>query len=288
MKTCPKCKRSYADETLSFCLEDGSILTSSHDPHETLQLPATRSTEPAREEPVLPPTIQSPHAAPPPLYTGRRPSTPPVNEKQSAKPWMMLSLALALVSIVAIIVLLSVLWSDKESTADTRRDGNISNTYIPNANVSNTNTNTNGNTTNTNMANANTSNGNTTNGNTTNANAMNANTTNTNAANANTANANTMNANVTPSPMQTPVPTPRKPSWGMRQEASINEGDRITYYPTTTVDKCQADCDATPRCMAFTYIKAGAYNAGDPPMCYLMAGVKTVNPSPCCITAIKR
>lgn len=31
MKTCPKCKRTYKDESLRFCLEDGSPLFSAHD-----------------------------------------------------------------------------------------------------------------------------------------------------------------------------------------------------------------------------------------------------------------
>lgn len=37
MKQCPKCKRSYADATLNFCLEDGSALVSldSHDDQPT-------------------------------------------------------------------------------------------------------------------------------------------------------------------------------------------------------------------------------------------------------------
>ena len=35
MKSCPTCKRNYDDETLNFCLDDGSILTSSVDEAET-------------------------------------------------------------------------------------------------------------------------------------------------------------------------------------------------------------------------------------------------------------
>src|SRR5437879_13296165 len=31
MKRCPKCNRQYTDETLRFCLEDGSPLFSAHD-----------------------------------------------------------------------------------------------------------------------------------------------------------------------------------------------------------------------------------------------------------------
>lgn len=35
MKSCPACNRTYADETLSFCLEDGSILSAPYDPDKT-------------------------------------------------------------------------------------------------------------------------------------------------------------------------------------------------------------------------------------------------------------
>lgn len=34
MKKCPACNRTYADETLSFCLEDGSLLSASFSPYE--------------------------------------------------------------------------------------------------------------------------------------------------------------------------------------------------------------------------------------------------------------
>jgi hypothetical protein len=36
MKHCPSCKRTYTDETFTFCLEDGSLLSASYDPETTL------------------------------------------------------------------------------------------------------------------------------------------------------------------------------------------------------------------------------------------------------------
>lgn len=36
MKQCPRCNRTYADDTLSYCLEDGAILISRYDPEDTL------------------------------------------------------------------------------------------------------------------------------------------------------------------------------------------------------------------------------------------------------------
>jgi ketosteroid isomerase-like protein len=57
MKRCPTCQRTYTDDSLSFCLQDGSLLLSdasasgSFDPNATLHLPAEK---PGRAEP--PPT----------------------------------------------------------------------------------------------------------------------------------------------------------------------------------------------------------------------------------------
>src|SRR2546430_3255679 len=48
MKRCPKCNRRYTDETLRFCLEDGSPLFSAHDS----EAPATEIMPP-RASPTL-------------------------------------------------------------------------------------------------------------------------------------------------------------------------------------------------------------------------------------------
>jgi hypothetical protein len=37
MKKCPQCSRTYPDDTLAFCLEDGSLLSASYNPIETQQ-----------------------------------------------------------------------------------------------------------------------------------------------------------------------------------------------------------------------------------------------------------
>ena len=107
-----------------------------------------------------------------------------------------------------------------------------------------------------------------------------------------TATGNQPNANVTntrATPAATPTATIVQGGWGpWDYNASINEGERLTFYRGTTPERCQEDCDATPRCRAFTYIRAGAYNPNDPPMCYLMSEAKKLSPSPCCISAIKQ
>ena len=49
MKRCPQCNRTYSDDALSFCLDDGSPLVSaaapsSFDPNATVQYPQGRDT----------------------------------------------------------------------------------------------------------------------------------------------------------------------------------------------------------------------------------------------------
>lgn len=45
MKYCPNCKREYADETLVFCLDDGTPLAASHNPEQTLRLSPTPNAD---------------------------------------------------------------------------------------------------------------------------------------------------------------------------------------------------------------------------------------------------
>jgi hypothetical protein len=41
MKTCPECGRTYAEESFSFCLDDGALLSAPYDPDATLVLGST-------------------------------------------------------------------------------------------------------------------------------------------------------------------------------------------------------------------------------------------------------
>src|SRR5947199_3042084 len=49
MKSCPTCNRTYPDDTLAFCLMDGSVLSAPYDPSETRAAPP-RSNEPPPTE----------------------------------------------------------------------------------------------------------------------------------------------------------------------------------------------------------------------------------------------
>jgi ABC-type uncharacterized transport system ATPase subunit len=59
MKRCPKCNRTYSDETLSFCPADGALLSASEDPQATLNLPASSNAQ----ETLRIPDTQIPQAA---------------------------------------------------------------------------------------------------------------------------------------------------------------------------------------------------------------------------------
>lgn len=49
MKRCPACDRTYGDDSITFCLADGSLLSAAYDPETTQRIPA-RLTSPAPTE----------------------------------------------------------------------------------------------------------------------------------------------------------------------------------------------------------------------------------------------
>jgi TonB family protein len=57
MKRCPSCNRTYSDETISFCLADGALLSPSYDPSRE-QGPPTEIMPP-QTRPAVPPTQSS-------------------------------------------------------------------------------------------------------------------------------------------------------------------------------------------------------------------------------------
>ena len=141
MKRCPQCNRTYTDDALSFCLDDGSPLVSaaapsSYDPSATVQYPQARDTSP-------PPTIAYPgaQAAPPPPQAPppQTPQPPPawspmppvVPQKRSVWPWLLgIGAVLVFLGIGLVILVFAI--------------ASITNTNNSNR-VANTNTNTNSN-----------------------------------------------------------------------------------------------------------------------------------------------
>lgn len=99
MKSCPTCNRTF-DDTFTFCLADGSLLSAPFDPQATLVLPEQKKTGPPPTEVLLPtgeskqeipPTIASPApeqqeelastiAAPALKVTAQQPSTQTISK----------------------------------------------------------------------------------------------------------------------------------------------------------------------------------------------------------------
>lgn len=63
MKSCPACNRTF-DDTMTFCLVDGSVLSAPFDPNATQQPPASRNTDPAPT--MMYPAPNAGHSTPPP------------------------------------------------------------------------------------------------------------------------------------------------------------------------------------------------------------------------------
>lgn len=84
MKQCPRCNRNYADDGLSFCLEDGAVLVKKYDANATL-------VNPYPPAPFVPPTVASPRAADTipvqPQVPTRAPS-PPAPAPSRRSPWL--------------------------------------------------------------------------------------------------------------------------------------------------------------------------------------------------------
>jgi hypothetical protein len=53
MKACPTCNRTYADESLTYCLADGSLLSAPYDPEATQRLHLPHTNNPANTEVLL-------------------------------------------------------------------------------------------------------------------------------------------------------------------------------------------------------------------------------------------
>ena len=113
MKSCPTCNRTFED-TLTYCLIDGSILSAPFDPHATIPSPEVRKTEPSPTEvlhrtgvpqPVeLLPTIEaSPFAyhpnvsSPPPTVAQQKPLT----SLQRTGLWLRLVLAIIFAAVLS-------------------------------------------------------------------------------------------------------------------------------------------------------------------------------------------
>jgi len=110
MKHCPLCKRVYTDQTLNFCLEDGTVLSTATDPNvrETARAAAEAPTEvlravewPPRAGAQTLPALQQQHVLPP-VYT----PMPTAPAKQGQKIFLGIAFAVLLIIVAVMAYLL--------------------------------------------------------------------------------------------------------------------------------------------------------------------------------------
>lgn len=106
MKSCPTCNRTYPDDTLAFCLIDGSVLSAPYDPKTKQQ----QANEPPPTE-WLHSTPGRPETAPPRLQP-TMPNSAPVyavdrqpGSNSSGKKWLAVGIAAFMVLIAGVVLL---------------------------------------------------------------------------------------------------------------------------------------------------------------------------------------
>lgn len=211
MKTCPTCHKSYEDESLVFCLDDGARLErerTAPDPNATWNLPTPGPTVASpRPAPTAQSTITS---LPEQFQRGPRQAGDGTRERRSTLPWVF-AIVLVLGASGVLIAWIMMRGGDGGTTSD----------RYP-----------------------------------------------------------------TPTPVPSVRPTPSPETFAMLDNMTFN-GTRITYYQRTSFELCRADCAANADCKGLTWIRPGAYNPGDPGMCYLMSAVTDRVPHTCCISAVR-
>lgn len=172
MKKCPTCNRTFTDDALSFCLEDGSPLLSvgsesgppSYDPGATIQYNPGRETNPPPPSSYTP--SQTPgYQAPPPAWSpmpppgsvpgGGMPGGPP-KKKSKGIYWVIGIIAVVVVLGIGGIILAVVLVGMSASNTNNGNTNNSNSTANSNSNAKNSNNANNSNSDNSN-SNANTS-----------------------------------------------------------------------------------------------------------------------------------
>ncbi|PYS51001.1 MAG: hypothetical protein DMF68_05525 [Acidobacteria bacterium] len=134
MKSCPACNRTYSDDSFTFCLDDGALLSAPYDPQATLRIPAARSTDQTTE--ILGATPQADSRSPR-QQTTARPSNP-LNyqpeagaytspQKRSGRRTGVIVGSVIATLIVAVLILGYVVWSGNQSTQSeaSKADANI-------------------------------------------------------------------------------------------------------------------------------------------------------------------
>jgi len=94
MKICPRCQKTYTDDNLNFCLDDGVVLQQAggNEPQPTVFMNQPRATEPPRPAPTSQPGAQPAWNTAPQQYGGA--------QKKSSKTWIWVLLILGLIVVV--------------------------------------------------------------------------------------------------------------------------------------------------------------------------------------------
>jgi hypothetical protein len=259
MKTCPSCNRRYEDETMMFCLQDGSrLIPDQKDDQATWHLPQAPVTEPTRPA-TVPPTTASPQ----PTITAR-PEQFQVKPRQTAAsqsyseersrpnvlPWV-LAIIFVLGASGILIAWIVTRGRGNESRIATNlptptpRTDNASSVASPEVLDS------------------------------------------PKPSEPPTATNQALKNDKPQKPTPLPTLERARPAFTLMNNISYSGGSRITFYARPSVGQCQADCAANASCRAFTWIRPGAYNPGDAAMCYIMASVSGPVSHPCCISGTK-
>ncbi|HEX8651701.1 MAG TPA: hypothetical protein VF708_12750 [Pyrinomonadaceae bacterium] len=156
MKRCPTCNRTYTDDALSFCLDDGGPLLSvadapdAFDPNATMRYTEPRHTSSPTEvyRPASSPTGQSNQIVNPSWAAIPGAGGVPPPKKKSLLPWIIGGSVLVIVLGIGFVVLLAVLVSINSNSNNSNNSANRSNknadTRLTNSNNSNsTNANSN-------------------------------------------------------------------------------------------------------------------------------------------------
>lgn len=94
MKLCPKCKTTYSDDSLLFCLSDGTNLISMPSAEKTIEM--TGTTNPMR--------VDVPTQSEPTVFAPRNFQTPPENAGKGINPWLVVPLiAILLLSVAGLV-----------------------------------------------------------------------------------------------------------------------------------------------------------------------------------------
>lgn len=128
MKRCPQCNRTYTDEALSFCLDDGSPLVSanapsSFDPGATVQYPQAPQPTIAYGPGQAPPSSMPPPPSPP-QWSPMPPMTP---QKRSVWPWILgigAVLGFMGIGIVILLVALASMGGNNNNNANANSNSN--------------------------------------------------------------------------------------------------------------------------------------------------------------------